>query len=333
MATLGLALIAVSVIPCKNLLIPSKGGRDVQRFPELGQGAKEDGECLDDKDEECNQGEWDEDDEVYNERDDKDNWVNWEAVHSPVPTIRNATGISIVCKERVHVWGKFLPSKLHVVGDFLPRFQWISDKREWKTFDWVENEGEKKCEDWHEKMNDGKEEETEDLEICSEEDSPVSDNCMVEEVMWQPYERYSCQAYSCDWSSPDSNESKDEAEDETKKAKDKELWEQEGQGGEPVGDNQGNQDQAEAAKIQTRVGQFLKFFINQIKWFIETLPCDFQNFSWNLLKRFEKRFLVSFAHFLQYVFEIVLVLVKTIEYFTLFFHSLDYLSVCLMCLI
>ena len=72
-------------------------------------------------------------------------------------------------------------------------------------------------------MNDGKEEKTDDLEVCSEDDSSVSDNCMVEEVMWQPYERYSCQAYSCDWSSPDSNESKDEAEDETKKAKDKEL--------------------------------------------------------------------------------------------------------------
>ena len=32
-------------------------------------------------------------------------------------------------------------------------------------------------------MNDGNEKETEDLEICSEEHSPVSDNCMVEEVL------------------------------------------------------------------------------------------------------------------------------------------------------
>ena len=39
-------------------------------------------------------------------------------------------------------------------------------------------------------MNDGKEEKTDDLEVCSEDDSSLSDNCMVEEVMWQPYQGY-----------------------------------------------------------------------------------------------------------------------------------------------
>ena len=89
-------------------------------------------------------------------------------------------------------------------------------------------------------MNDGKQEETEDLEVCSEEDSPVSDDCMVEEVLRQSYQGYSGEADSCDWSSPDANQNKEEAEYEPEKTEDEELGDDDGESYKPVGGNQGN---------------------------------------------------------------------------------------------
>ena len=45
---------------------------------------------------------------------------------------------------------------------------------------------------------------------------------------------------SHDWSSPDTNQSKDEAKDEPEKTENEELGEEDSEGYEPVGDNQGN---------------------------------------------------------------------------------------------
>ena len=120
-------------------------------------------------------------------------------------------------------------------------------------------------------MNNRNEEEADYLEVWSEDDCSVSDDYMVEKVLWQPYHRHSCEAQGCDGSSPDSNKSKDEAEDESKKTGNKELGKEDTKRDQPIGDHQGNKDKAEAAKVQTRIWQLFKCTINTAERSIETI--------------------------------------------------------------
>ena len=61
------------------------------------------------------------------------------------------------------------------------------------------------------------------LEIGSEHDSSVGDNCMIEQVVRQPHSRYCREAKGCYWASPDSNQNEDKSIYENIHKKEKKL--------------------------------------------------------------------------------------------------------------